>query len=195
MRNKPWFQSVGLIGAYAFVIGVITVMRKFFSPDFIIPLAAFLMFGVPFVMKGEVRGLRWNTYGVLLGIAVSVVVLSLYLIIMDKPVRFGRVSYSLLIFQLFFVALPEEVFFRGYLQEKIGNDFKGILIVSFLFALGHLITRCLGGGYGGGVCIQDLLTFFPSIVMGFLYAVSGTLWGNIIFHFLANVIYKATGGL
>jgi hypothetical protein len=31
--------------------------------------------------------------------------------------------------------------------------------------------------------------------MGYMYATSGTLWGNIMFHFLSNIVYEATGGL
>lgn len=195
MINKIWSQYADLIGTYIVVIGLITLIRRFFPPDFAISLSAVLMFGAPFIMKSDVRGLSWNTRGVILGIIVSVVILSIYVLIVDKPIRFGRISYSLIILQLFFVALPEEVFFRGYLQEKIGNNVKGVLVVSALFVLGHLVARCVGGGFSGSTCLQDLLTFFPSIVMGFLYAASGTLWGNIAFHFLANVIYEATGGL
>ena len=195
MTNKGRFQYADLIGAYVFVIGLITLMRIFLSPDFAIPLTAVVMFVTPFIMKSDVKGLSWNTRGVILGIIISVVILTAYVIIVDKPLRLGRVSHSLIILQLFFVALPEEVFFRGYLHEEIGNNIKGVLVVSALFALGHLIARCAGGGFNGNTCIQDVLTFFPSIVMGFLYAISGTLWGNIAFHFLANVIYEATGGL
>jgi hypothetical protein len=166
-----------------------------FLPDFALPVGALLMFSAPFLMKSKVRGLKYNLYGTLLGIAVSVVILSIYLVIVNKPLQFGRVSYTLLILQLFFVALPEEVFFRGYLQEKIGNNLRGVLIVSLLFAIAHFVAICLGGGYSGINCIKTLLTFFPSIVMGYMYAKSGTLWGNIIFHFLSNVVYEATGGL
>jgi len=195
MTDKGRFRYADLIGAYVFVISLITLMRIFLSPNFVIPFAAVVMFVTPFMMKSDVKGLRWNTRGVILGIVVSVMILSIYVLIVDKPIRFGRISYPLIVLQLFFVALPEEVFFRGYLQERIGNNIKGVLVVSALFALGHLVVRCAGGGFKGSACIQDILTFFPSIVMGFLYAVSGTLWGNIAFHFLANIIYEATGGL
>jgi hypothetical protein len=173
---------------------IITLLRRFLS-DFALPIAALLFFSAPYLMKSKVTGLKWNRYGVLLGLAVSVVILSIYVVIINKPIEFSRVSYPLLILQLFLVALPEEVFFRGYLQEKIGNNLRGVLIVSLLFALAHFVVTCLGGGYSFISCIKTLLTFFPSIVMGFMYAKSGTLWGNIIFHFLSNVVYEATGGL
>ncbi|MGH7909200.1 MAG: CPBP family glutamic-type intramembrane protease [Thermodesulfobacteriota bacterium] len=216
MGNKLRFQSIGSIGdyvavafkltkdtikvtdgsivVYVIVIFVITLLRRFL-PSFVLPIAALLFFLAPFLMKSKVTGLKWNLRGVLLGIAVSVIILSVYVVIVNKPIKLGKISYMLLILQLFLVALPEEVFFRGYLQEKIGNNLRGILIVSFLFAFGHFATVCLGGGYVGIACLKTLLTFFPSIVMGFMYAKTGTIWGNVIFHFLANVVYEGTGGL
>jgi membrane protease YdiL (CAAX protease family) len=193
-KNKPGLELLGPLGVYVFVVCAITALRRFL-PGFVIPLSAVLLFSAPFVMKSNVSGLKPNLDGVLLGSAVSVVILSLYVIIVDKPVQLGRVSYSLVILQLFLVAVPEEVFFRGYLQEKIGNDLRGVLAVSLLFAIGHFVTGCVGGGLGGASCAKTLLTFFPSIVMGYMYATSGTLWGNIMFHFLSNIVYEATGGL
>jgi len=216
MKNKLRFQSLGSIGdyvavaykltkdtikvtdgsivAYVIVIFVITLLRRFL-PSFVLPVAALLFFSTPYLMKSKVTGLKWNLRGVLLGLVASVVILSIYLVIVNKPIKLGKISYTLLILQLFLVALPEEVFFRGYLQEKIGNNLKGILIVSSLFAIGHFATVCLGGGYVGIACLKTLLTFFPSIVMGFMYAKTGTIWGNVVFHFLANVVYEGTGGL
>ncbi|MER3445511.1 MAG: hypothetical protein C4291_01140 [Candidatus Dadabacteria bacterium] len=193
-KNKSRLELISLLGVYAFVVCAITVLRRFL-PGFVIPLSAVLLFSAPFVMKSNVSGLKPNLDGVLLGIAVSVVILSLYVIIVNKPLQLGRVSYSLIVLELFLVALPEEAFFRGYLQEKIGNDLKGVLVVSLFFAVGHFVTGCIGGGLGGVGCAKTLLTFFPSIVMGYMYATSGTLWGNIMFHFLSNIIYEATGGL
>ncbi len=194
MKNKPQFEFLYSIGAYVFVICTITLLRRFL-PNFVLPLAAILMFLAPFAMKSNVKGLNWSLDGVLLGVAASVVILSLYVIIVSNPLQLRRVSYSLIILQLFLVAVPEEVFFRGYLQEKMGNTVKGVLVVSLLFAVGHFVTGCVGGGLGGVNCAKTLLTFFPSIVMGYVYATSGTLWGNIIFHFLSNIVYEATGGL
>ena len=216
MGNKLRFQSLGSIGdylavaykltkdtikvtdgsivAYVIVIFVITLLRRLL-PGFVLPIAALLFFSAPYLMKSKVTGLKWNLNGVLLGVAVSVIILSIYVVVVNKPIKLGKISYVLLILQLFLVALPEEVFFRGYLQEKIGNNLRGILIVSSLFAIGHFATVCLGGGYVGIVCLKTLLTFFPSIVMGLMYAKTGTIWGNVIFHFLANVVYEGTGGL
>ncbi|HWP92246.1 MAG TPA: CPBP family intramembrane glutamic endopeptidase [Thermodesulfobacteriota bacterium] len=185
--------------AYLVVMLIIALMAKFLSPDSVFPLAALLMFGVPFVMKSEVKGLRWNLRGVLIGVVLSVIILSLYLLLVlavfDKTFRLDNVPYLVIIQHLLLVSVPEEVFFRGYLQEEMGNNLKAILMVSLLFAIGHLAVRCMGFGCSGAGYVENLLTFFPSLVMGYMYLISGTLWANIIFHFLANVVYIATGGL
>ena len=216
MSNKLRFQPLGFLGyyisyvykftkditktadnsifVYLIVIFIITLLRRLL-PGFVLPIAAILFFSAPYLMKSKVTGLKWNLNGVLLGVAVSVIILSIYVFIVNKPIKLGKISYTLFILQFFLVALPEEVFFRGYLQEKIGNNLRGILIVSFLFAIGHFATVCYGGGYVGIGCLKILLTFFPSIVMGFMYAKTGTLWGSVIFHFLANVVNEGTGGL
>lgn len=187
------------IGTYSIVIASIALMIRFLPSEFVFPLSALLMFGMPFVMKSDVKGLRWNLRGVLIGVILSAVILSLYiflcLAVFDKRVQLDNVYYSIIIQHLLLVSLPEEVFFRGYLQEELGNNLKGIIIVSLLFALGHLVIRCLGFGCTGAGYVENLLTFFPSLVMGYMYLISGTLWANIIFHFLANVVYIATGGL
>ena len=192
-------QYLTPVAVYLVVIAVIALITRFLSSDFVFSLAALLMFGMPFVMKNEVKGLKWNLRGVLIGVVLSVIILSLYVLlsmaVFDKPLRLDKVSYLVIIQHLLLVSVPEEVFFRGYLQEEIGNNLKGIIIVSLLFAVGHLAVRCMGLGCSGAGYVENLLTFFPSLVMGYMYLISGTLWANIVFHFLANVVYIATGGL
>lgn len=188
-------QYLAPLGAYVVVILLIAVARKLLPSEIVFFIAAALMLGVPFIMMSEVKGLRWNPRGALIGLLISVVILSLYVLVIRKPFDSSKVSFSLIVVHLLLIAVPEEVFFRGYLQEKIGNNLRGILLVSLLFAMGHIVTRCLFAECNGGGYAQALLTFFPSIVMGYVYLISGTLWANILFHFLANVVYVATGGL
>jgi membrane protease YdiL (CAAX protease family) len=152
----------------------------------------------PILLKAEGGFFRSDSSGIVLGLAVSAVLLSVYtaviyfyglysghkLVINSLPVGF-------ILTQLVMVALPEEVFFRGYLQNKLGNSIKAVIIVSFLFAIGHFITLCLAGGHNIAMCSQAVLTFFPSLVMGYLYLKTKTLWASIIFHFFANVVHIA----
>ena len=172
---------------------------KFFIPwPYVTSVAALLMLSVPIVTGIGTSALRWDLRGIVIGIVVSVALLLIYAGALALIARYKDASLSLrmlsltfILVQLLLVALPEELFFRGYLQSKLGNNLKGVVIVSLLFAVGHFITLCLGGSQSLSICSQALLTFFPSLVMGYLYLATGTLWASIIFHFLANVVHIA----
>ncbi len=194
--HRPY---LGPIIVYVLVIILIVLMRILIPGDYAFSFAAILMFSIPFILRSEMKGFRWDAKGFLTGLVVSFVILILYVILIlvftDHTINTSRITSSLIIVQLFFISIPEEVFFRGYLQEKLGHNLKSVVVVSFLFALGHFFTICLLGGFHGLVCAQNFLTFFPSIVMGYLYLKTGTLWGSIIFHFLSNIVYISTGGI
>ncbi len=92
---------------------------------------------------------------------------------------------------LLMVAVPEEVFYRGYLQSKLGqcdtqktsifNVKAGasVLIVNALFAAGHLIVI---------PDISRLAVFFPGLLLSWLREKDDNLAGSIIFHWLSNVL-------
>lgn len=181
---------------YIALISLIFLMKLFIPWPYVISLSAVLMLSVPFILKTDMSDLRWDLRGVIVGIAVSIVILLIYIAVLagyglysGKSLAFNKLSYSFILMQLLLVALPEEVFFRGYLQQRLGNTIKGIIAVSLLFALGHFVTLCLGGDHGLPVCSQAVLTFFPSLVMGYIYMTTGTLWASVIFHFLANLVH------
>lgn len=174
-------------------------MRVFLPWQFVVSLSALLMLSLPLVIKADLSDFRWDTKGVLTGIGVSAAILIIYVCVLygyglysGRSLVFNRLSYPFILVQLLLVALPEEVFFRGYLQRTLGNTIKGVIAVSFLFALAHFVTLCLAGD-GSSVCGQAVLTFFPSLVMGYLYLRTGTLWASVIFHFLANIVHISAG--
>ncbi|MCI4624714.1 MAG: CPBP family intramembrane metalloprotease [Candidatus Magnetoovum sp. WYHC-5] len=82
-------------------------------------------------------------------------------------------------------AIPEEMFFRAYMQERLGNNYKAIIIVSVLFSLCHSARFYTTGD------IEPLLTFFPSLIIGWLYMRTASLTAPILFHFVANFVYAA----
>jgi len=185
---------------YILLISLIFLMKYLISWSLAATVSAFLMLSVPFILKTDMRDLGWDPRGVLTGIAVTIIILLIYIAVLagyglyaGKSLTFNKLSYSFILIQLLLVALPEEVFFRGYLQQKLGNTVKGVIAVSLLFALAHFVTLCLGGGGGLSDCSQAVLTFFPSLVMGYLYMSTGTLWASIIFHFLANIVHISAG--
>ncbi len=92
---------------------------------------------------------------------------------------FSRYIISLIVIA-FLPALFEEMFFRGCMQNLFTKWFKGpwiaILLTAIIFSLVHL-------SYYG-----FLVRFVLGAVLGFIFYYSGSLWLNILFHFLFNGI-------
>jgi hypothetical protein len=110
------------------------------------------------------------------------------------PVRFEprlpRHFALLAVSQLLVVALPEEMFYRGFLQTswsrlypsrrmrvlgaELGAGFVG---TQLLFALGHLVS------------LQPwrVATFFPGLLFGWVRARTGSLAAPVVVHALSNL--------
>ena len=77
-------------------------------------------------------------------------------------------------------ALGEELFFRGYLQKKIGvflkNSHLSIIITSFLFSAIHLHFHGL------------IPRFVLGMLLGYLFLWSRSLWVPILAHFINNAL-------
>ncbi|MBI4702355.1 MAG: CPBP family intramembrane metalloprotease [Deltaproteobacteria bacterium] len=96
--------------------------------------------------------------------------------------------------QLLVIALPEEAFFRGYLQTALDRAWGwrrkllgarlgwGWLVAAALFALGHYLTAPHPG---------RLAVFFPALLFGWLRARSGGVGAALAFHALCN-LFSAT---
>ncbi len=92
--------------------------------------------------------------------------------------------------QLLVVALPEELFYRGYLQERLelrfgpGVPLLGIRVggaflwTQGLFALGHLVEPYP----------WRLAVFFPALLFGWLRARTVDLTAGILFHASSNLL-------
>jgi uncharacterized protein len=96
--------------------------------------------------------------------------------------------------QLLVVALPEEAFFRGYLQSALDRAWPprlrvlgaslgpGWLVSAAIFALGHVLT------------IRHparLAVFFPALVFGWLRSRTGGIGASLLFHAACN-LFSAT---
>jgi len=93
--------------------------------------------------------------------------------------------------QLVVVAIPEELFFRGYLMERLEHVWPptrrlfgapvGLALVasSALFALGHLLVIPNP---------QRLAVFFPALVFGWMRARTGSIAAGATFHALCNIV-------
>jgi membrane protease YdiL (CAAX protease family) len=87
---------------------------------------------------------------------------------------------------LLLAALPEEVFFRGYLYdafEETGRE--PVLPVALLFAIGHFVIA---------PSPFRLLTFFPALLLGWGRKRSGNVYVPTAVHFLYNLFPSLIGG-
>lgn len=103
------------------------------------------------------------------------------------PPDFG----TLVLYQVFFVAIPEEFFYRGYLQTRLNEVFDrrfllfgipfghSLWITSILFAFGHSI-----------VVLQwwHFAIFLPGLLFGLLREKTGSVLPGAIFHAFCNIL-------
>ena len=75
--------------------------------------------------------------------------------------------------------LGEELFFRGFLQPRLG-----ILLTSVVFALAHL-------NYGS--VSEVVVVFVLSLALGLAYRVTGNLWTPVAAHFTFNLVQLLIG--
>jgi membrane protease YdiL (CAAX protease family) len=98
-------------------------------------------------------------------------------------------AYSILV-QFLVVALPEELFFRGYLlqrMEMLWPSRKGfwalggraVLLSSLVFGLAHFV---------GEYRIDRLATFFPGIAFAYLRLRTGRLLAPVTYHAFCNLL-------
>jgi CAAX protease family protein len=98
--------------------------------------------------------------------------------------------------QLTMVALPEEAFYRGYLQSSLdrvwprqvsvfgGQVGVSLLATSALFAVGHLLTQPYA---------TRLAVFFPALVFGWLRARTGGVGAGVLYHASCNLFASYLG--
>jgi membrane protease YdiL (CAAX protease family) len=147
-------------------------------PSYAIP---FYLLSAPLLLGGRVH-FRFSTRDLIAGLAVSVAVLVPFYIFFHGRVMTIRPTAGWLLYEFLGVAFAEEVFFRGFLQEAIGNNYGGVVAVSLLFSLAHLPVALFTGN------VSVLLTFFPSLIMGLLYMKTANVLPPTLFHFFANVL-------
>ncbi|MDD5308453.1 MAG: CPBP family intramembrane metalloprotease [Deltaproteobacteria bacterium] len=113
------------------------------------------------------------------------------------PIGYPSVALS----QLLVVALPEEIFYRGYLMSRLDDVLPcrarvlgvqvgpGLVIQAVLFALGHFLVDFHPARLG---------VFFPALAFGWLKAKRGTIGAGVLFHAASNIfmeIFRAGYGL
>ncbi len=92
------------------------------------------------------------------------------------------------------VAIPEELFFRGYLQSRLDGVFgrrwrlfgtwvgPGLFVASLVFAVAHFVTI---------PSVFRLAVFFPSLLFGYLRARGGGIAAPSLYHAACNTMLAA----
>jgi membrane protease YdiL (CAAX protease family) len=102
----------------------------------------------------------------------------------------GSAPFSEMVTHVVAVALPEEMFYRGYLQTELRQKWPSrhtgafrdwdlaLLVTSAVFALGHVVTIPHPA---------RLAVFFPSLIFGWLRYRTGGIGASVLFHASCNV--------
>ena len=107
----------------------------------------------------------------------------------------GQPLFLWMLYQLLYIAVAEEVFFRAYVHKNLlvlltsassdsrsGKQWLSIFLSAACFAIAHIVIS--------GQLIAAV-TFVPGIVLGWLFIRTKCLLAPILFHGLANICYFA----
>lgn len=133
-----------------------------------------------------------------LGFASQVLVLAVVVVLMrdtfhlDYEVSFPPNLLAELVGQLFLVGLPEEVFYRGYLQTRLGawlGLHAGYLTSAVIFGIAHFISRVQvhGPGYIGPAIVVGAGAFAGALVFGCSLLRTRSLYPSIVAHIATNM--------
>lgn len=94
------------------------------------------------------------------------------------------------LFQLLLVALPEEFFFRGYMQVQLNRIWpkkwrllgvpigRSLFVTSLIFAFSHSLIHQQWWHFS---------IFFPALAFGWLREKTGAITASVLFHALCNI--------
>ena len=108
----------------------------------------------------------------------------------DFGFRLTSSIFTLIAFQVFFVAIPEEFFYRGYVQTRLNEVLPkkstimgvrcgmGLWLTAIFFAFGHSLV---------GILWWHFAIFFPGILFGLLREKTGGVLAPAFLHAACNV--------
>ncbi len=103
--------------------------------------------------------------------------------------------------QFLLIALPEEYFYRGWLQTRLEEAFEkraeehgrkvrtifgfsaAIVVASVLFGLGHLLVPI-----GGALVPTRMSVFFPALLFGWLRRRTDSIVAPVVYHAFSNLM-------
>jgi len=147
-----------------------------------------LAISIPLLSRMHLQSVALKTLALTaLGVMI-LVILALYLHLVEIDLKLPHITFIFLIANLFFVVIPEEAFFRGFLQRELSTSINSkwsgtfsVIAVSFLFALLHVAF------------VRDLsylsLTFIASLIYGGIYQVTRSIESSIFCHYIFNIVH------
>ncbi|QVL57611.1 MAG: CPBP family intramembrane metalloprotease [Simkaniaceae bacterium] len=143
---------------------------------------------IPLLSRMHIRSVVLKTIALTALGVIILMVLALYLHLVEIDLKLPGITPIWLIANLFLVTLPEEAFFRGFLQREISEYLNtkwagpfSVIVVSLLFALLHFIF------------LRDFsylsLTFIASLIYGSIYHMTRSIESSIFCHYLFNVVH------
>ncbi|HGG59507.1 MAG TPA: CPBP family intramembrane metalloprotease, partial [Gammaproteobacteria bacterium] len=139
-------------------------------------LTAALLLTPPLVSKRFFPDLLGRERRARAWLPVIVVALGLLLLAAFRP---DQVRYALL--TLLLSALPEEWFFRAWLQQELGNDYRAVGLASLAFAAIHGLMLSWR---------MAALVYLPSLLFGWLYLRYRSLLLVALAHATANLALR-----
>ena len=173
--NKKTISGYFIILTLSFLLHLVKPLNNIYYSS--LPI---LMLLFPIIVGHRVK-LRFSIKDISLGLVLSIIILLPYYLAFGGNIK--TISAYYVIFQLLSISVPEEFFFRGFLQDSIGRSLKAVFLVSLLFSFAHLPKAIFLGEW------ISLLSFFPSLVMGWLYMKTNNILPGTVFHLLSNLIY------
>lgn len=108
-------------------------------------------------------------------------------------------SATWILYQFAYVAAPEELFFRGYVQGSLRLCLKSLAPKQSRLWNPFALTAAAALFAGAHVAVfhsaVQAWVFFPALVLGWLRARTGAVWAPMLFHACANIAYAAAGAL
>lgn len=104
--------------------------------------------------------------------------------------RMPKDGALLIPYHLFFVALPEEFFYRGYFQTRLNEVFPRKFLIFGVPVSWGLVIACAFFAFGHSlVTVQwwHFATFFPGLVFGWMRERTSSPLAGALFHAWANV--------
>jgi membrane protease YdiL (CAAX protease family) len=118
---------------------------------------------------------------------------------LDSEFAAAGVAYAVIL--LFFGPLPEELGWRGVLFDGLakGSFVKAQITTAAIWFIWHLPLFFIRGSYQNGLgflttgfCLWGIALVLQSIIMGYLYMMSGrSITSAILFHYLVNLSGEA----